>query len=162
MLLVDGNGHFTPVEVKTGRSQNGWVEITHGLEAGQSVVTSGQFLIDSEASLKSALSQMAGDKPQQDTPATSSSSTYKAEGKIEAIDGDAITISHGPVAALNWGPMTMDFVASAELRPSLIIGQHVSFTFVLPEEGAQLVSVTPVSNSNANQGNAHQHEGHQQ
>ena len=51
----------------------------------------------------------------------------------------------------------MDFVASAELRPSLTIGQQINFTFVLPEEGARLVSVTPVSN-----GNAHQHEGHQQ
>lgn len=58
--------------------------------------------------------------------------------------------------------MTMDFVASAELRPSLTVGQHVSFTFVLPEEVARLVSVTPVSNSNADQGNAHQHEVHQQ
>lgn len=68
-----------------------------------------------------------------------------------------ITLSHGPVAALNWGPMTMDFQAPAALLPTLAVGQHVSFTFVLPEEGARLVSVTPVSN-----GNAHQHEGHQQ
>lgn len=156
VLLADGNGHFTPVDVKTGRSQSGWVEVTQGLKAGQYVVISGQFLIDSEASLKSALPQMADDQ-QQDTPSAGPTPTYSAVGKIEAIDGDAITISHGPVAALNWGPMTMDFVASAELRPSLTIGQQINFTFVLPEEGARLVSVTPVSN-----GNAHQHEGHQQ
>lgn len=43
-----------------GRTQNGLVEIKSGLEAGQKVVTSGQFLIDSEASLRSALPQMAG------------------------------------------------------------------------------------------------------
>lgn len=158
VLLADGNGHFTPVDVKTGRSQSGWVEVTQGLKAGQSVVISGQFLIDSEASLKSALPQMADDQPQQDTPSAGPTpTTYSAVGSIEAIDGDTITISHGPVAALNWGPMTMDFVASAELRPSLTIGQQINFTFVLPEEGARLVSVTPVSN-----GNTHQHEGHQQ
>lgn len=158
VLLADGNGHFTPVDVKTGRSQSGWVEVTQGLKAGQSVVISGQFLIDSEASLKSALPQMADDQPQQDTPSAGPTpTTYSAVGAIEAIDGDTITISHGPVAALNWGPMTMDFVASAELRPSLTIGQQINFTFVLPEEGARLVSVTPVSN-----GNTHQHEGHQQ
>lgn len=158
VLLADGNGHFTPVDVKTGRSQSGWVEVTQGLKAGQSVVISGQFLIDSEASLKSALPQMADDQPQQDTPSAGPTpTTYSAVGSIEAIDGDTITISHGPVAALNWGPMTMDFIASAELRPSLTIGQQINFTFVLPEEGARLVSVIPVSN-----GNTHQHEGHQQ
>jgi Cu(I)/Ag(I) efflux system membrane fusion protein len=46
--------------VTAGRTQNGLVEIKSGLEAGQKVVTSGQFLIDSEASLRSALPQMAG------------------------------------------------------------------------------------------------------
>lgn len=75
VLLADGNGHFTPVEVKTWRSQNGWVEITHALEAGQSMVTSGQFLINSEASLKSALPQMAGNQPQQETSVASAAPT---------------------------------------------------------------------------------------
>lgn len=55
VLLDDGNGHFTPQAITTGATRDGWTQILSGLEEGQRVVTSGQFLIDSEASLRSAL-----------------------------------------------------------------------------------------------------------
>ncbi|MBU9844460.1 efflux RND transporter periplasmic adaptor subunit [Rahnella ecdela] len=55
VLLDDGNGHFTAQPVTTGATRDGWTQVLSGLEEGQSVVTSGQFLIDSEASLRSAL-----------------------------------------------------------------------------------------------------------
>jgi len=55
VLLDDGNGHFTPQKVTIGVTRDGWTQVLSGLEEGQSVVTSGQFLIDSEASLRSAL-----------------------------------------------------------------------------------------------------------
>lgn len=55
VLLDDGNGHFTPQMVTAGATRDGWTQILSGLSEGQSVVTSGQFLIDSEASLRSAL-----------------------------------------------------------------------------------------------------------
>lgn len=54
-----GEGRFRPVEVQTGAEADGQTEIRAGLEAGRSVVVSGQFLIDSEASLKAAASRMA-------------------------------------------------------------------------------------------------------
>ena len=38
---------------------NGWVEILSGLKAGQQVVVSGQFLIDSESSLQASFLRMA-------------------------------------------------------------------------------------------------------
>lgn len=60
VLLAQGDGHFIPKEVSAGREFGEWVEIRQGLAAGDRVVTSGQFLIDSEASLRSALPQMAG------------------------------------------------------------------------------------------------------
>ncbi|MEL4014053.1 efflux RND transporter periplasmic adaptor subunit [Dryocola clanedunensis] len=55
VLVATGEGHFRPVKVVAGASQDGWVEIKEGLNEGDKVVTSGQFLIDSEASLRSAL-----------------------------------------------------------------------------------------------------------
>ncbi|TKI03632.1 efflux RND transporter periplasmic adaptor subunit [Martelella alba] len=60
VLLAEGDGHFRPVNVVAGREFDDWVEIRQGLHAGEQVVVSGQFLIDSEASLRSALPQMAG------------------------------------------------------------------------------------------------------
>ncbi|BCG10301.1 efflux RND transporter periplasmic adaptor subunit [Buttiauxella agrestis] len=55
VLVTQNDGHFNPVNVVVGTAQNGWVEIKQGLKEGDKVVTSGQFLIDSEASLRSAL-----------------------------------------------------------------------------------------------------------
>jgi Cu(I)/Ag(I) efflux system membrane fusion protein len=52
VMLAQGGGKFIPVDVETGVEANGQTEIRKGLDAGQEVVVSGQFLIDSEASLK--------------------------------------------------------------------------------------------------------------
>jgi len=57
VLLATGEGHFRAVNVTTGIVSGGWTQILTGVKAGDSVVTSGQFLIDSEASLRSALPQ---------------------------------------------------------------------------------------------------------
>jgi Cu(I)/Ag(I) efflux system membrane fusion protein len=60
-----GHGDFKPVRVRTGRSANGMTEILAGLHGGERVVTSGQFLIDSEASLSGALQRLgtSGESP---------------------------------------------------------------------------------------------------
>jgi Cu(I)/Ag(I) efflux system membrane fusion protein len=58
VIIADDNNRFVPVEVTLGRPVEADVEIKSGLADGQRVVTSGQFLIDSEASLKSALSRL--------------------------------------------------------------------------------------------------------
>ncbi|MGH8120314.1 MAG: efflux RND transporter periplasmic adaptor subunit, partial [Gammaproteobacteria bacterium] len=51
VMLAEGDGRYSPVEVKVGRELGGQTIILHGLSEGQRVVASGQFLIDSEASL---------------------------------------------------------------------------------------------------------------
>jgi len=52
VILAEGAGSFRPVNVETGSEGDGHTEIRSGLTAGQTVVVSGQFLLDSEASLK--------------------------------------------------------------------------------------------------------------
>lgn len=59
LLLASGNGYFQPVNVETGLTAQGWTEIRAGVKVGDEVVTSGQFLIDSEASLRSVLPEVA-------------------------------------------------------------------------------------------------------
>jgi len=58
LLLASGNGYFQPVSVETGLTAQGWTEIRSGVKVGDEVVTSGQFLIDSEASLRSVLPEV--------------------------------------------------------------------------------------------------------
>lgn len=54
-IFVDrGNGYFEPREVETGRYFNDRVEILKGLMAGERIVVSGNFLIDSESRFKSS------------------------------------------------------------------------------------------------------------
>ena len=52
VMLAEDNGRFRPVEVQAGIESGGQTEIKRGLQAGQKVVVSAQFLIDSEASLR--------------------------------------------------------------------------------------------------------------
>jgi Cu(I)/Ag(I) efflux system membrane fusion protein len=58
IIVAEGNGRFRAVPVRTGRSAGGYTEIVAGLHGGEKVVVSGQFLIDSEASLSGALERL--------------------------------------------------------------------------------------------------------
>ena len=51
VMLATGKGRYQPAEVRTGREGGGQTEILEGLAVGEKVVASGQFLLDSEASL---------------------------------------------------------------------------------------------------------------
>ncbi len=58
-VVAMGEGSFSPREVVLGiDSGDGWVEVQSGLAEGDSVVTSGQFLIDSESKLREAVQKM--------------------------------------------------------------------------------------------------------
>ncbi|HUI55090.1 MAG TPA: efflux RND transporter periplasmic adaptor subunit [Bryobacteraceae bacterium] len=55
VFLDRGDGHFTPRAVKIGAQTGDRIEILSGLQAGERIVTSGNFLIDSESQLKAAM-----------------------------------------------------------------------------------------------------------
>lgn len=68
VILADGDGHFEPRNVRVGRSAGGYTEVLSGLDGGEKVVTSGQFLIDSEADLNGALDRLAPAPDVSDAP----------------------------------------------------------------------------------------------
>ena len=61
VVKVIEEGRFQPVDVVTGMQQGGKVEILSGLNEGDEVVTSGQFLIDSESALRASFSRLSGE-----------------------------------------------------------------------------------------------------
>ena len=63
LVVVRRGGRFIPQEVTTGRDSGEWTEIVAGLQPGETVVASGQFLIDSEASLQGFLSRLPASAP---------------------------------------------------------------------------------------------------
>ena len=152
VMLAQEEGGYRPAEVRTGRDANGRTEVLAGLAPGEEVVTSGQFLLDSEASLagldvrsiaEAPAARAAADRsePEQQEPAT-----YTATGRIEAIAPNRVTLQHGPVPALDWPAMTMAFATEgpAQLR-GFERGDRVTFTFVQAGTGPRIVSIRRAS-----------------
>jgi Cu(I)/Ag(I) efflux system membrane fusion protein len=54
------DSRLTPVHITIGARSDGWVEVIDGLSEGDRVVTSANFLVDSESSMKAALAGMSG------------------------------------------------------------------------------------------------------
>ena len=129
----DGKPQFTPVDVEIGAEAGEMTEIKRGLAEGQSVVLSGQFLIDSEASLKATGTRMADGVPGQAAAATV---THKGEGKVEAIGKDDMTLSHGAIPTLKMGAMTMAYKLPKSVAPADVkVGSTVSFELAQSPQG---------------------------
>ena len=143
VIVAQEGGKFQPVDVETGAEANGQVAIRKGLEAGQKVVISSQFLIDSEASLKATTTRMT------DAPVAKDAAiqTHHGEGKVEAIGKDAVTISHGPIPTLQWGAMTMEFkIPAAGLPKDISKGDSVAFDFKQSKGGQfELSAISPAA-----------------
>lgn len=129
VIVRKDTGAFEPRDVSVGADLGDDIEVLQGLTEGEQVVASGQFLIDSEARLRSVLGSMAS-APTAPTAPAAASASHRAEGKVESVETDAITISHGPVASLKWPEMTMGFSKpSPNAYPDIKPGDRVRFEF---------------------------------
>ncbi len=134
-VIVDlGKGHFEPRAVKAGMESGDSVEILAGVRDGDRVVTSGQFLIDSEASLRASilrLSDAASHVVDEPAPITGT-------GLIKALKPDqhSLTMQHEPIEAIGWPSMTMDFAVKPGVSlQGLGVGDPVSFELERDEHG---------------------------
>jgi Cu(I)/Ag(I) efflux system membrane fusion protein len=150
VFVAEGEGRFRPVDVEAGMEGGGMTEIRKGLQAGDKIVVSGQFLIDSDASLKGVTTRLADPAAVAASPAPPSGA-HRAEGRVEAIAKDSVTLSHGPVATLQWGPMTMGFAPPAAGWPAAVrVGDRVAFTFRARGPGQwELVTIDPAGAAQA-------------
>jgi Cu(I)/Ag(I) efflux system membrane fusion protein len=147
VLLALAEGRFKPQAVKLGQRGRDVVEVLDGVAAGDRVVVSANFLIDSESQLKAALSNLvepdAGEQPQ------ASPTRYEAQGTFDALDAEAgnVTMTHGEIPALQWPAMTMDFmIADPALVKSIAPGSAVRFVFEAGEPGEYIVTgIEPVA-----------------
>ncbi|SEB05541.1 efflux RND transporter periplasmic adaptor subunit [Paraburkholderia sartisoli] len=150
VIVRHSDGRLQPVAVTVGNDAGDDTEVSSGLTEGQQVVASGQFLIDSEANLKSVLPKLEATAPTGASapaaaPAAAAPQTYDTTGKVEQVTAGDITFSHQPVPALGWGAMTMAFgKPSPTAFPDVKPGQTVHFVFRQSDEGYQLTSVEPV------------------
>ncbi|NMY52275.1 MULTISPECIES: efflux RND transporter periplasmic adaptor subunit [Pseudomonas] len=119
VMLAEGEGRYRPHEIRVGREADGRFEVLAGLSEGQAVVTSGQFLIDSEASLQGVLAQI-------DEPTPVQAPLHESQGVIRELDEQTVTLEHGPFESLGMPGMTMAFdLAKPEVAAGLKIGDAV-------------------------------------
>ena len=142
VIRADPTGTFSPVEVESGLEADGQSEILSGLNDGERIVISGQFLIDSEASLRSVVTRMGSAGDMSDQPVT-----HTGEGRIDAVSRGRVTLSHGPIPSMQWGEMTMTFDLPADFDDAgLAVGDTVDLRFVMSPAGRpEIVSIDPVS-----------------
>ncbi len=70
VIIIDrGQGLFEPRDVLTGMQTKDYYELLHGAKEGEMVVTSAQFLIDSESQLNEAINKMLKAKKLDESPA---------------------------------------------------------------------------------------------
>lgn len=134
VYVVDAPGRYRPVEVELGAEVDGRVAVLKGVEAGQQVVASGQFLIDSEASLQGLTARAPAEAAATTAAAASAQQgptrEFTTRGRVVELDAAAITLEHEAVPALKWPAMTMPFqLARPDLARGLKAGDAVRFRF---------------------------------
>lgn len=154
VFVAEDGGRYRPVAVELGDAVDGNTVVRSGLNAGQRVVASGQFLIDSEASVSGIVAQ-AQAAPNAPAPAAAHTAphapVYEGVGKVVDLSGEEWMLEHAPIPALKWGAMTMGFkpgaaqAQGARLKP----GDRVVFTFHQDDDGFTLDSIAPAGPESA-------------
>ncbi len=141
VIIALGEGRFEAREVRSGIESGDWVEIVEGLKPGEKVVTSGQFLIDSEASFKASVTRLT---PVPDTPVT-------ARGTILSLmpEHRMVKLEHAAIPELKWDAMSHDLIAAEGVAlDGFAPGDEVEFTLEKQGEGyviTRLAKAAPIT-----------------
>jgi Cu(I)/Ag(I) efflux system membrane fusion protein len=140
VVLALGEGKFRAQPVQIGIESGNRVEILSGVGTTDLVVTSGQFLIDSESNVDSALARM--DERVAERPAAS----VQVAAVVRGIDvvKQKITLYHEPISEWSWPAMTMGFAVEEEqLLMGLDEGQSIDVT--IEEQAGGIYVITAVT-----------------
>jgi Cu(I)/Ag(I) efflux system membrane fusion protein len=141
VVVALGDGKFRAQPVDVGIESGDRVEIRSGLAAGELIVTSGQFLIDSESNIESALMRL------DEGAVPSRPGRVQIGALVRATDPAAsnLTLQHDPVPEWSWPAMTMSFdVTDAALLEDLSEGQAVEVVIEKLADGRhRIVDIVP-------------------
>lgn len=143
VIVAEGEGRFRAVEVSSGMESGDWVEIRDGLEEGDRVVVSGQFLLDSEASIQASTTRLQGAQAEAETEAGGAGKTVEGMGTVTAIKAaeQVLTLDHEAIEALGWPAMVMDIEVHASVDLGGIeLGDRLHFTLEQGEGGGYRIT----------------------
>jgi len=139
VVIAMGEGRFQVHEVMTGLESGEYVEILAGISEGDEVVTSAQFLIDSEASLAGSIRRLESVDP---LPEQRELGEVFASGRVDDVDHEnrRVRVSHGPIDVLGWPSMTMVFdIKPAVDLAGVKVGQGIRFSLVQQHAGEYVI-----------------------
>ena len=150
VVISLGDGEFRVHEVLTGMESGDWIEIVAGIEEGDDVVTSAQFLLDSEASLTGSIQRL--DTASRGVEPSTLISAF-GYGWIDSLNVEdrKMVVTHGPIDQIGWPGMTMSFDVSQQVDIStLSIGQDIQFSLQQTHDGAFVIEQVSARQSGIN------------
>jgi membrane fusion protein, copper/silver efflux system len=144
VVLALGEGRFKSVNVGVGRYDETSAEILAGLDEGDEIVVSAQFLLDSESSKTSDFRRMSHDE----TSVQPQSVWTEADINTIAADQNRINATHRAISQWDWPEMTMDFsVAPSVDMTSLEEGMRLHIEISKTEDGGYQITAVHVPGS---------------
>ncbi|GEA11041.1 efflux RND transporter periplasmic adaptor subunit [Alteromonas sp. KUL49] len=156
VVLAMEEGKYKSVSVRLGKDFGDVFEILDGVVEGDAIVTSAQFLIDSESSITSDFMRMT---PVENTIDADASAWTQATVNEVLADRNMINITHGPLDTFGMMGMTMNFTLADDIAISdFEIGMDIHIEVIREPTGMfQIKTVHFVEDSSPNKENIHQH-----
>jgi|SRR5690554_824510 len=154
VVLAKGEGRFKSIAVEVGRIAESQVEILSGLQEGERVVTSAQFLLDSESSKTSDFKRMNHEDD------LSTSVWVSAQIESSMPDHRMVTATHDAIEEWDWPAMTMDFTVAPEVDMApLQAGTELHMQISRLQNGSYAITATHIKEATQSD-QQHQEHGH--
>lgn len=121
IVLAMGEGRFKSLRVKVGRYDDQFAEILSGVKVGEKIVSSAQFLLDSESSKTSDFKRM-NEQSDEENETSSPPTTVSVDATIISLmkSHRMMTVSHQAIKEWNWPAMKMDFTVAESVDISTL------------------------------------------
>jgi Cu(I)/Ag(I) efflux system membrane fusion protein len=139
VIIALDNGRFMSKPIKIGIESGDYYQVISGLKTDERIVTSAQFLIDSESSIQAGLNRMdaSSDSTTNHTP-----QEFVGMGRVLKVSKSnrTVSIKHQPIPALDMPEMTMDLPVGKEVNMEALKADDViHFVLIKTTNGHYLV-----------------------
>lgn len=115
VVLALGDGRFKSIAVKTGRSDGQLIEVLQGVNAGEEVVTSAQFLLDSESSKTSDFKRMHVEQSMSDDDMSMDALD------MQSMDMDSLEMESSDMDGMDMDSMSLDGEGSSKAIEKVVL-----------------------------------------
>ena len=132
VILALGDGQYQPAEVVSGQEIGDNIEIVSGLHAGEKIVVSSQFLLDSEASLRGTLLRLTPENTEMTDMKMDLPKEGISTGTVISVmqEHGMVTIDHAAIPSIDMPAMIMAYTTDPKLLKDIEEDDHVNIVVV--------------------------------